>query len=97
MRRAAKIDANQACVVGALRSCGALVQSLADVGGGVPDLLIAHRGRLLLLEVKDGSKPPSARRLTPDQQEWHDRWRGPYLMVVQDVEGAIAALRSKEA
>lgn len=93
MRRAAKIDRNQPEVVKALEKCGAIVQSLADVGNGVPDLLIAHRGRLLLLEVKDGSKPPSARRLTPDQQDWHDKWRGPYLMVVVDVESAIAALK----
>jgi hypothetical protein len=31
------------------------------VGRGVPDLLVGWRGTNLLLEVKDGNKPQSAR------------------------------------
>jgi hypothetical protein len=34
------------------------------------------RGRNYLIEIKDGSKPPSKRKLTSDEQEWHDTWRG---------------------
>jgi len=90
-RRAARTDANHAVTVGALRACGCEVQSLAAVGGGVPDLLVYHRptGRILLVEVKDGSKPPSARRLTPDQVEWHSRWP---VSVIETVEQAVALL-----
>jgi hypothetical protein len=96
VRRAAKTDANQAVIVGALRACGATVQILAAVGHGCPDLLVGHRGRNILMEVKDGSKPPSERRLTPDQQEWHAAWKG-QVVVVENVEQAIAALVSDEA
>lgn len=90
------MDANQAAIVGALRACGATVQSLAAVGSGVPDLLVLHRGRLLLVEVKDGAKSPSARRLTAAQVDWHERWRGPHLVTVKSWDEAIAALNSKE-
>jgi hypothetical protein len=81
MRRAAKVDANQAAIVEALRACGASVQSLAAVGKGVPDLLVGLRTRNYLIEVKDGSKPPSARKLTPDQVQWHTKWAGQVLTV----------------
>lgn len=91
MRRAAKVDANQALIVGALRACGAAVQSLAAVGKGCPDLLVGFKGRNLLMEVKDGRKPPSDRKLTPDQVEWHAAWAG-QIVVVESVEQALAAL-----
>ncbi len=91
MRRAAKVDANQSLIVGALLSCGASVQSLASTGKGCPDLLVGHRGRNLLMEIKDGAKVPSARKLTPDQVEWHQQWRG-QVIVIENVEQAVAAL-----
>ena len=92
MRRAAKLDDNQAEIVSALWRVGATVQSLAAVGNGVPDLLVGFRGRLLLLEVKDGSKAPSRRRLTPAQEVWHLAWRDVPLHVVQTPEEAIHAV-----
>ena len=91
MRRAARTDANQAAIVRALESLGCTVQSLAAVGGGVPDLLIGWRGLNLLLEVKDGGKPPSERKLTPDQVRWHRDWRG-QVAVVETVDDAIQAV-----
>ena len=90
MRRASKIDANQIDIVEALRSVGCRVQSLAAVGSGVPDLLVGCRGRLLLVECKDGSKPPSARALTPDQVAWHEAWAGYPVWVISSVDEALA-------
>lgn len=92
MRRAAKVDANQEQVVQALRAAGATVQSLAGVGVGVPDLLVGYQGKTILLEVKDGHKPPSARRLTEDQLKWHGAWRGGPLAVVDGVDAALRVL-----
>ena len=92
MRRAARTDANHAGIVEALRQIGCAVQSLATVGGGCPDLLVrAPDMRLVLLEVKDGAKRASARRLTPDQVQWHQQWGAP-VAVVLDVQEAIAAV-----
>lgn len=90
MRRAAKIDANQTQVVEALRAAGATVQSLAAVGQGVPDLLVGFQGKTLLIEVKNGRKPPSQRQLTEDQLKWHGAWRGGPVAIV---DGPDAALR----
>jgi Holliday junction resolvase len=90
MMRAAKIDANQDQIVTVLRAAGASVQSLAGVGKGVPDLLVGYKGQTLLMEVKDGFKPPSKRSLNEDQLKWHGSWKGGALAVV---DGPDAALR----
>jgi hypothetical protein len=95
MRRAARTDSNHSEVVSTLRSAGCYVLSLAAIGGGVPDLLVwAPTIGYALLEVKDGSKPPSARKLTPDQQDWHRAWGGPVFIVTNPEEAlrAVGAL-----
>lgn len=91
MRKTARVDANQTAIVDALRAIGASVQSLAMVGRGVPDLLVGFRAQTFLLEVKDGAKPPSAQRLTPDEAAWHDSWRG-HVAVVASIEEALHAI-----
>lgn len=79
--RAAKVDANQPEIVAALRSMGVSVQPLHTVGKGCPDLLCAIADLTFTIEVKDGAKPPSAQKLTPDQVEWHKNWRAPVYIV----------------
>jgi hypothetical protein len=91
VRRAAKVDANQREVVAALRGAGASVQLLHAVGEGCPDLLVGYKGLNMLLEVKDGSKPPSAQKLTPQQEIWHRDWRG-HRVVVNSPEAALGAI-----
>lgn len=89
MRRyAAKIDANQPDIVAALRAIGCSV----DVIGEPVDLLVGYRGRSGTLEVKDGSRPPSERKLTPQQIKFQDEQRG-FFRVVESVEQAIAAVQ----
>ena len=97
MRRAAKVDANQAQIVKALREAGCTVQSLAAVGDGCPDLLVGCGNRTALIECKDGSKPPSARRLNPEQMAWHAEWRGGTLATVFDVDSALQVVRIMKA
>lgn len=91
MRRAAKTDRNQAQIIAALRKAGATVQPLHAVGQGCPDILCGFKGRNWLLEIKDGSKPPSKRKLTPDQVEWHAGWKG-QVATVCSVDEAIQLL-----
>ena len=45
-------DANQAEIVRALRSLGAVVWDLSDVGGQVLDLIVFWRGRTRVVEIK---------------------------------------------
>ena len=91
MRRAARVDANQREVVAALRGAGATVQPLHAVGEGCPDLLVGKDGKNWLIEVKDGNKPPSAQKLTPQQEIWHRDWRG-HRVVVNSPEAALGAI-----
>lgn len=96
LRRAAKRDANHAEIVKALRAIGVKVLDLGAVGNGCPDLLVGCQGRLTLLEIKDGNKPPSARSLTDDQRVFHREWLADGLPVftVESVESAINAARN---
>jgi len=89
LRRAARVDANQTEIVKALRQIGCSVFSLSSVGHGVSDILVGFRHRNLLIEIKDGSKPPGARKLTPDQIIFRAEWRGQYD-VAESVEQAIS-------
>jgi hypothetical protein len=92
MRKRGRIDANQEAIVTALRALGCSVQSLAACGSGVPDLLVGTRDRNCLLEVKDGTKPPAARKLTPAQEAWHKAWRGKVAIVTTPLEALQAVL-----
>lgn len=88
MRLRAKVDANHAQIVRALRQIGCSVQSLAQLGKGVPDLLVARNGSMWLMEIKDGNKPPSGRKLTEDETSWCARWRAP-VYIVESVDDAL--------
>jgi hypothetical protein len=91
MRRAARRDDNEQDIIKAMRAEGAYVKQINDEG--LFDLLVSHWGKTLLIEVKDGAKPPSARRLTPAEQKFHDEWPGDNLYIVNSVEEALALLR----
>ena len=88
MKRAARTDKNHTQIVSVLRRLGFSVLSLAAVGKGCPDILCAKRGANYLLEIKDGTKPPSARRLTDDQHKFYQNWTGQY-QVIKSVEEVI--------
>lgn len=69
-----RVDANHGDIVSGLRAVGAEVQSLASIGKGCPDALVSFRGSWYVAEIKDGSKPPSKQKLTPDEIKWHQRF-----------------------
>ena len=82
-----RVDANQAEIVAALRDIGARVLDLHEVGKGCPDLLVEYRRALWLIEVKDGEKPPSKRRLTPAEEKFFLEWDTP--IIVKSADEAI--------
>jgi hypothetical protein len=92
MRRAARRDDNERDIIKAMRECGAFVKAVNDEGAF--DLLVWYNGHTLLLEVKDGSKPPSARRLTDAEQKFHDEWPGNNLYIVNSVQEALDLLKT---
>jgi hypothetical protein len=96
MRHAARTDANKSTIVEALRAAGCIVYDLrlpVDLMVGVP----GNPGVTLLMELKDGRKPPSARGHTDVQARFLANWPAP-TCTVTDVESAlraVAAVRSK--
>jgi Holliday junction resolvase len=95
MRYANRIDANQNQIVDAMRKVGAVVRIISQ-GDGIPDLLVGYKGYTILMEVKDGDKVPSARKLTEAEQKFFDDWRGGMLVVINSVEEAIETLKRCE-
>jgi hypothetical protein len=93
MRRATRTDTNQSEIIQALRKHGASVQPIHIIGKGCPDLLVGFNGRNWLVEVKDGGKVPSQRRLTPDEAAWHRSWCG-QVAIAESVEDAIALIHA---
>ena len=91
MRYAARIDDNQNEIVTALRKAGATVRVVTQ-GGGLPDLLVGYQGRTILMEVKDGNKVPSARKLTDAEEKFFMEWTGGPLVIVNSVEEAVVFL-----
>lgn len=89
MRLKAKVDANHLEIAQALRRLGCSVVSLAQIGRGVPDLLCGCYKKTLLLEIKDGNKPASQRKLTPQEEEFHASWRGGHCFVIHSVDEAV--------
>lgn len=93
IRRAARRDGNHAEIVNGLRKAGHDVLDLGAVGDGCPDLLARNRStdRLLLMEVKDPTKPIRDQRLTEPQVKFHAQWAGS-VVVVKSLEDALAAI-----
>lgn len=87
MRHHPRLDSNHRDIVAALRKLGALVQSLAALGGGVPDLLVCFRGKLCLMEVKSPGGKLRADQLTFQDVGWP-------VFVVNSVGQAVEALGS---
>lgn len=92
MFRAARTDANQSEITKALRKMGCSVQLLHSVGRGCPDMLVGYKGNNYLLEIKDGEKPESQRKLTAEQTIWHFDWKG-QVAVVNNVHEAIDTIK----
>lgn len=85
---AKRTDRNQSEIVRALRQAGATVTATHEIGKGFPDLAVGYRQQNFLIEIKDPLQPPSRKRLTPDEKQWHEAWRGS-VVVVETPEDAL--------
>ena len=92
VRRRARVDANHVEVRSALRAAGWTVVDCARIGSGFPDLLIARRGTIRMVEIKDGAKVKSKQQLTEDEVQFHALMAaaGVTVSVVTSVEEALA-------
>ena len=89
-------DANHKEIRNAFEKLGCSVVDLSPLGKGVPDLLIGYSGICCIcVEVKDGTRPPSARKLTKDEEKFRMNWTGGYRLVqnVDDVTKTVQLLQ----
>lgn len=79
-----------------LRAAGRQVIELHAVGGGVPDILVAWPGGLVLMEIKN---PKGRNRAEASQLRFRQRYRGPRgtLVEVRSLDDALAAIGTHRA
>lgn len=75
LRRASKIDANQPEIVKALRKLGYSVLHVHQLKNCF-DILVGAKGKNYAFEIKDGSLPPSKKKLTPGEKDFFETWQG---------------------
>jgi hypothetical protein len=86
--RACKIDDNQEQLVKQMRCIPGLKVKHTHTVKGFVDVVIGYRGINYLLEIKDPGKPPSKRKLTDDEQKFHNEWTG-QVAVVETIDDVI--------
>jgi hypothetical protein len=70
-RRLKRKDANHSACTEAVRAVGAVtIDCTGDPSIGFDEIWL-WRGQTFLIEIKDGSKPASRRRLTPNERQRH--------------------------
>ena len=84
MKLHGRTDSNQKIIVEALRKVGASVSITSNLGGGFPDLVVGYRGKSFLFEVKSKKG-----KLTPDQREFFDGWRGEVYVIRNEIEAIM--------
>ena len=93
--RICRVDANQKEIVNGLRKCGVSVTPTHMVGDGFVDIVCGWQGRNFLFEIKDGTKPSSARALTTAESKWHIEWRG-QVHVIYTADDALDVIMGKK-
>jgi hypothetical protein len=87
-----RTDRNHAEIINALRKIPNLsVFSTHEVGKGFPDIVIGYKGINYLIEIKDGNKPPSARKLTDAELQFHSNWKG-QIKIVNNLDELLEIL-----
>lgn len=92
MRKFGRTDTNHTDIRRAVEKIGWSAWSTASLGDGFPDLICAKAKRTVLLEIKDGSRQPSKRKLTDDEREFFAHWPGECYLV-ESIDDALRVLR----
>ena len=89
---ARKADDNQPEIVKFIRSLGASFQHTHQIPGAL-DGIVGYMGVDQRIEIKDGNKPPSRHKLTPEEQKTFDGWKGRPCQVVKNEEDVLKLIK----
>ena len=90
--RAARVDSNQKEIVKALRQAGATVLHTHQLKNCF-DILVGYNGINYIVEIKDGNKPPSQRKLTTGEEKFRDEWEGGEYYIIESIEQALKLIQ----
>ena len=79
-----RVDANHAEIRDGLRDLGFYVFDSSMFGKGFPDLIVRGKGRVILLEIKDGDA-----KLTDAEIKFHEMFSGLGVYIVRTLYEAI--------
>lgn len=91
--RTRRADGNQSDIVAAFRKLGASVAHCHTIGKGFPDLAVGYGGLTMLIEIKDPSRPPSKQRLTEDEVDFFNTWKGG-VRIVKDLDDVTETINT---
>ena len=69
-----------------MRRHGASVGITSSTGQGFVDVVVGFCGINRLVEIKDGEKQRSSRKLTKDEREFHMKWGGSAAVIDNTAE-----------
>ena len=92
-RRAPRKDDNHHEIVDVFKKLGAHVEDVSMVEGFC-DVIVLHHRQVYMVEIKDGAKPPSKRKLTEGESKFAARWiaAGGEWAKIETLEDAIKLL-----
>ena len=83
MRTAARKDANHVQIVELFKILGWSVLDIAQLKNCC-DIFVSKHNITIAIEIKDGEKPPSQRKLTDGELKFKNEWKGLYEIVICD-------------
>jgi len=86
MRRAARKDENHKEISKTFSKLGWSVLDISNLKN-CADLVVGKRKHTIIIEIKNGSNPPSRQKLTTGEESFHAKWNGDIRIVncIQDV------------
>ena len=88
-----RTDSNHKEIIDCCRKIPSIsVFSTHMVGKGFPDIVIGYKGLNYLVEIKDGKKSKSQKKLTDDEISFHELWKG-QIIVAENINDIMRMLK----
>ena len=96
--RANKPDGNQSEIIAHFKLFGCTVLNISALKMCC-DIIVSNHGRSIFIEIKDGKKPPSQRKLTDGEIKFEAETLGAWRLVesIKDADEVIKELSSVSA
>ena len=90
-RRAARKDGNHQDIAKLFMAYGFAVLDISQIKHAC-DIIVAKGGITFAIEIKDGSKPPSGRKLTQGERLFMEYWKDKGLWRLVETEDDVKAI-----